>query len=259
MLNNGKPEIDFLMSLGNRGFGGKQGFINNYNKAKIWFTMFMMIPISLMGVFIMMLGATEREMSCSYEWDKAAYDCQITSKNFIMGTDTRYFKNIKKAVLNFENSDKGTLYQAQFLDTQDNKIAYNNVWVSPPDSVDKQIEKLNKYFNAKKDFSYDLGINLMVIFVSIPFIILPLIIFFVFRYVMNNYLFEESDLNKYKAALKIKDIGKMKLSEDQINEILYQVESSKANDSSNSFADKDREFIDRDVEDATKQFYDDGK
>ena len=259
MLNSGKPEMDFLMSFNKRGFEGKQGFIHNYNKVRMWFVMFMMIPMSLMGVFVMMLGTTEREMSCSYEWDKAAYDCQITSKNFIMGTDTRYFKSIKKAVLNFENSDKGTLYQAQFLDTRDNKVAYNNVWVNPPDSVNKQIEKLNKYFNAKKDFSYDFGINLMVIFVSIPFIILPLIIFFGFRYVMNNYLFEEVGPNKYKAALKIKDIGKMKLSEDQINEILYQVKSAKGSGSPNSFDDKDREFIDRDVEDATKQFYYDGK
>ena len=259
MLDNGKPNINFTMSLG-KGLGSNQDFSTNIKKAKAIF--YIMIPIfCLISIFTMVVGSTTREMSCKYQSDSRVYNCQVISKNFLTGTSVENYTNIQKAVVasSQSRSSKGgssTVYQVQLADNQGNQNVYNNSWTSLSSSVKVKVINLNTHFNAKKDFSYDLGMDWVLILVSLPFLIFPLLIFFVFRHLINNYIFEEVRPGQYQAVMKVKDIGKMNLNQQQIDEILYQVKTSQ---SSGSFADKDREFIERDIEDATQEFYNDGK
>ena len=263
MLNDGKPNINFTMSFG-KGLGSNQDFSANIKKAKAVF--YIMIPIfCLISLFTMVMGTTTRKVSCTYKRDSAVYNCQVTSKNFLTGTSVKNYTNIQKAVLasSRSRSSKGgssTVYQVQFLNSEGEKLGYDNSWTSLSSSVKVKVINLNTHFNAKKDFSYDLGMDWVLILFSLPFLIFPLLIFFVFRHLINNYIFEEVSLGQYQAVMKVKDIGKMNLNRQQMDEFLYQIKNqNQSAGGTSSWLDKDREFIEQDVEDATKEFYDDGK
>ena len=257
MQDNGVPKFNFSMSFGGRG----GDFSSNVKKAKIM--LYIMLPIfCLVGIFVMSLGITSTTFSCKYDHTKYSYNCQIIKKNILMGKDIKNISDIEKAVISSRRGKKSTLYQVQLITVQGNNIAYDNSWTSLYSSVNKQVTKLNNFFNTKQDFFYDFDIDWALILFSLPFILFPLIMLLVIKYMMENYLYKEVYPGTYQAVLKAKGIGKMDIPQEAIDSILTQVNSSpKTNEQiyKESLENKDAEFIDRDVEDLTKEFYKDGK
>lgn len=264
-MHNRRNIFEFHVPLsGSDGHGGNfnsGNFNSNVKKAKV--ILYVTLPIfCLVGIFVMNLGMTSMSLSCKYDQTKYSYNCQLFKENILMGKDTINISDIEKAVVSSRRDNKSTLYQVQLINVQGNNIAYDNSWTNLYTSVNKKAEKLNKYFSARKDFFYDFGIDWFIILFSLPFILFPIIMLLGFKYITNNYIFQEVRPGEYQAISKLKGIGKMNLPQEAIDSILTQVNSSpKTNEQiyKESWENKDAEFIEKDVEDLTKEFYKDGK
>ncbi|MCR5505061.1 MAG: hypothetical protein K6E94_05895 [Elusimicrobiaceae bacterium] len=244
------------------GSGGRGGdFSSNIKKAKIM--LYFMLPIfCLTGIFVMNLGMTSMSLSCKYDQTKYSYNCQLFKENILMGKDTINISDIEKAVVSSRRGDKSTLYQVQLINVQGEHIPFDNSWTNLYFSVNKKAEKLNKYFSARKDFSYDFGTDWFIILFSVPFILFPIIMLLFFKHITNNYIFQEVRPGEYQAISKIKGIGKMNLPPELMERLSSEFAGKQMPDNQfheNSYRNKDAEFIEKDVDDLTKQFYEDGK
>ena len=221
-----------------------------------------MIPIfCVVGIITMVLGSMSRSISCTYNND-SVYDCRVITESIFTGTKVGNYSDIQKATLASKRGSKSTVYQIQLLSKNGEQFSYTNTWQSPASSLTKKIDALNKQFYSHKSFSYDFGFEWMLILMSIPFIFIPIIVLVAAKYYLNNYIFEEVSPGKYQAVLKAKDVGKMNLTDEQIKALVQQVKGGQEKDiqvTESTWEKNDREFRDRDIEDLTKQFYEDGK
>lgn len=251
-----EPNMPIKISLKMPG----NSFSEKAKNAKI--LLYIMIPIfCIVGISTMIFGSMSRSISCTYN-DDSTYDCRITTESIFTRTKFGNYSNIEKVILASKRGSKSTVYQIQLINKNGEQLSYTNTWQSPASSLAKKVDELNKQFYLHKNFSYDFGIEWMLILMSLPFIVIPIIILIVSKYCLNNYIFEEVAPGKYQAVLKAKDIGKMNLTDEQIKALVQQVKGGAelgVQVSESTREKNDREFRDRDVEDLTKQFYEDGK
>lgn len=256
MQNFTEPSMPINISVNMPG----GSFNEKAKNAKI--LLYVMIPFfCITGITAMLLGSVSRSMNCVYK-NNSSYDCRITTKNILMGTSIENYPNIQKVTLASKRGSESTVYQIKLVNSEGSDLSYTNTWQSPASTLTKKVEELNKRFNSYKDFSYDFGFNWMLIVMGVPFILIPFIILALFKYYTNNYLFEKVRPGYYKAVLKAKDIGKMNLNDEQVEALIHQVREGQETNipvNESSWDQNDRAFRDRDIEDATKQFYEDGK
>ena len=256
MQNFTEPSMPINISVNMPG----KSFNEKAKNAKI--LLYIMIPLfCIAGISTMVLGSMSRSIFCKYKGN-AAYDCSIATKNILMGNSITNYSDIRAAVLASKRGSKSTVYQIKLVNGEGNQLSYTNTWQSPASSLTKIVEKLNGYFRSDADFSYDFAIDWVLILMGLPFIFIPFIILAVFKYYTNNYIFEKVRPGYYKAVLKAKGIGKMNLTDEQVTAFMHQVREGQVTNEQiyeESWNQKDQAFKDRDVEDLTKQFYEDGK
>ncbi len=259
-MDNQEPNIPFYLSFNKLG-RNNEDFSQNVKKTKA--VLYIMIPIfCIFGIVAIIWGSVSRSLACTYN-NNAAYDCRIISNNIFTGNNTKNYSNIRGVTLASQRGSQSTMYQIQLVDNKGNQLSYTNTWESPATSLRKKVDELNKYFNSNKNFSYDFGVEWILICMGLAFIIVPFIILAVFKHYTDNYIFEKVRPGYYKAVLKAKGIGKMNLNEEQMKTILHQsLEGGQKTPEQvyeESWNKKDQAFKDKDVEDLTKQFYEDEK
>ena len=225
-----------------------------YMKFSIYF--FCVIPL-FVGVMSLFFVPFKYSMHCNYQ-DSKSYNCNIYS-TAIFSRRINQYNNVTKAILG--KDQRKDLYYMEFVDINGKKTPCVFGWTNNSSSVNENIESFNKLFDAKKDFddkfipNWGWVITILISW-SIPLLLISLI-----NHFSNNYIYKRISSRRYKAVLKGKGIGK--LSEMEQKALLQQVfgneQQTQRQVPESSWDKNDRAFRERDVEDLTKQFYDDGK
>ena len=203
-----EPLIPVTMSFHN--IPGKD--LKEKQKFTMMFVYLLSFVFFIIALVLMFFAPVRRSVFCTYNTGK--YNCQINSKSIMCDMGITNFNNITQAFVATSKGDKGeTMYQMQFLDTNNNKLSYSNSWINVYSVVDKKVAAMNNMFSQNKNFNYDFGLNMFIISLIIGAFVLPIFFIWFFNNLCNNYIYEEVNPGKYKAILKGKGIGKFTDSE----------------------------------------------
>ena len=199
--------------------------------------------ISLVLIVCLMFWAPiTRKMICNHTntiGGKHIYKCELYPKTVLRNLDVINLGVITNAfVASKYNRKDGTSYQIQFRTPNNINISYTDWWLKGLSfMLDRKVNALNKRFSKGENFTYYL-VNYIVVLGFIILFFLPFIIAILEQKkeneVFNNNFFSPE---RYRAILKAEGLEDV----DNIN-----IKPLIIND-------------DKDVDDLTKQFYDDGK
>lgn len=213
-----EPLIPVTMSFHN--IPGKD--LKEKQKITMRFVYLLSLICFVIALVLMFFVPVRRSVSCTYNTGK--YNCQMRSRSIMRNMGITNFNDITKAVLaskevststdsRSKRNSTQTMYQMQFLDTNNNKLSYSSSWISAYSVVDKEITVMNKMFSQNKNFDYDFGLNVITILLIIGAFVLPILFIRIFNSLCNDYIYEEINPGQYKAILKGKGIGNFTESE----------------------------------------------
>ncbi len=254
-----KPKMPFTFRF-RRASGGS--FRDKIKIVRVFLYIFLAM-CAFSSISCMLFFPITQEIYCNYKGN--SYNCSLYSKTILRKADTVYYNNLTRAViaskLSTSNGERVTLFGMQFEDTEGKQLPLNGTtWTSDESSVNKNISNFNRLIDAKKDFYYKLPFDGMFVIGILMFLGVSLLFIMIIDYFSDNYIYEETSPGVYSAVLKGKGIGKLR--EEEKAALLQQVLEVKQQQNQvpdTSWNKNDQAFIDRDIEDITKQFYDDGK
>ncbi len=212
-----------------------------YIKIVSYFVALMIIIIFFSSAYTKIFGRT---FSCTYKGNES-YDCVVKVSD---GKDFERYEGIVSAVMDYSEDGDRVGYKdingKVFYEPQFNFSFMNNT-----KKMEKDVKALNAKFSKNENFVYNFKNNRHLPFGFILFICIPFIIFFMLYYYLSNYINKKVSLAQYNAVLKENGIGKLDRVKQQAPMQVYD----------NSWSGKYQAQMDKDVEDLTKQFYDDGK
>ena len=240
-----------------------------------------LIPRSVyVVIFLVILGAMywapiKRDLDCKIINETQIYKCEIHSKSVLRHLDTIDLGVIKSAfVANKHDKNSGNSYQIQFRTANNTNVSYTEWWLLALDFIlDKKVNAMNKSFSQGKDFHYDFGIGLGLFWIFA--IVFPIILLDAVRKgqkQINDYILAPVITpERYKAILKAEGLDNPQemqfentLAEVKDEKVINHLKDDDLTDMQKEFYDnswsaKDQAKREQDVENATKQFYEDGK
>lgn len=228
--------------------------------------------ISLVVIACLMYWAPiTRKLVCTHVRG-IVYNCDLQQRAVLRNLDTVKLGAITGAVVarKYDKDEHKTSYQIQFRSPNNTNISYTQMWLLDlPFMLDRKVDALNKKFSKEEDFSY-YSVNYVVVLGIIVLLFYPLIVAIMVRKGEkensdNNYFSPE----RYKAILKAEGLEDIEdryakpwvVTDEKIINYLKDDETTAMQKEfyDNSWSAKDQSERDQDVEDLTKQFYDDGK
>ena len=223
------------------------------------------ISLVLIGC-LMYWAPITRKLICTH-LNGTVYNCDLHQKAVLRNLDTVNLGAITGAVVSTKHDkhEHETSYQIQFRTPNNTNISYTQWWLLDlPFMLDRKVNALNKRFSKGEDFSYYL-VNYVVVLGIIVLLFYPLIIWVMERKRENevdgNYFLSPG---QYRAILRAEGLEGI---EDRYakpwvvtdEKVIDYLKDDETTDMQKEFYGTSRNFSDKDIEDATKQFYDDGK
>ncbi len=182
------------------------------NKIFTYFTFLLMIVINVL--IVMFCLSVDRKITCTYN-GTSGYNCVISQKNIYKGIKNTNYANIKSA-----NVYKGRIYgrkgllqdeyryRISFVDVNGSKHYYED-WSTRISSARKMAEILNSEFFKNQNFEQKMPGDWFYVFLALSLTIVFIIMLFIFRDTVNNYVFAEVEPGVYKPVLRINGVGKL--------------------------------------------------
>jgi len=225
-----------------------------YIKTIFYFIALMVMLILISSTYTKIFGRT---FSCTYKGN-GSYDCILK-----LSDDGRFgerYNNIVSAFMDYSEEENRVGYK-----DVNGKMVYQTLftfsWMNNTKLMEKDVKALNAKFSKNENFVYDLKNNRYLPFRFLFFISIPFILLFVFYYYIANYVNRKISSHQHKSVLKRQVMGKLNEAEQRaiFEQLFKEEQQAEMNIYDNSREAKDRAFRDQDIDDLTKQFYDDGK
>lgn len=235
--------------------------------------------ILLLGLFAAMFFApVKRELVCKntgFIGGKYTYNCYVSSSSILHNFGKVNLDSVQRAFEATKYSQdakrhkKERVSQIQFLTAGNKTLSYTQVWGKIP--LSKKIYDMNNLFDAGKDFSYNFGLGVVLFWGLSIFAVVILLIAAkrgqesLYNYVVEP-IFTPKRLDAILRAEGLKNIQGInyKLAENAADKVDNYSTDYEHNDMRQEFykqsiPPQEQAAINAEVENLTKQFYNDGK
>ena len=182
--------------------------LNKFLKILIWLILLFFLIISVLAINSCSMGGV---ISCTYQ-GKNGYNCTIKSRNIFGKANTKNYYGIER--VDFvktpgSNYRRDPLFEMHLIDFDGNRLHYTE-GPRQYESVGRMVKDLNFRFTKNENFIYKMKGDNLIFFFCVAIMLFFLIAIFIFRDVVNNYVFKEVEPGIFKPVLRIKNVRKMR-------------------------------------------------